>query len=171
MKLLIFLVLPFVLFADTGTLVKVVDGDTLHFKTNNKVVKCRIQHIDTPESSNNDKNQRDLSHCSGATAKDMSSAGESATRAAKRLLTINKEYEYDVNGKDRYGRSICIVKLGDSTFNEQMILDGYAVPYRQYMSPSEIRHYNSLLDKAKSGRVGLWGDRQNSMECLDEARK
>jgi endonuclease YncB( thermonuclease family) len=139
MKLLIFLVLPFVLFADTGTLVKVVDGDTLHFKTNNKVVKCRIQHIDTPESSNNDKNQRDLSHCSGATAKDMSSAGESATRAAKRLLTINKEYEYDVNGKDRYGRS--------------------------------IRHYNALLDKAKSGRAGLWSNRQNSMECLDEARK
>lgn len=165
------LLLPFLLFGDTGVLKRVVDGDTLHFKTNNKIVKCRIQHIDTPESSDNDKNKRDFSHCSGVTAKDMTSAGESATRAAKRLLTIDKEYDYDVHGKDRYGRSICVVKLGNSTFNEQMVLNGYAVPYRKYMSPSEIRHYNALLGKAKSERVGLWKERQNSIECLDEARK
>ena len=47
----------------------------------------------------------------------MTSAGKSATRAAKRLLTLKKQYSYDVKGKDRYGRSICVVKLGDTTFN------------------------------------------------------
>lgn len=172
MKLLIFLVLPFVLFADTGTLVKVVDGDTLHFKTNNKIVKCRMQYIDTPESSDNTKNERDIKNCKGVSAKDMTSAGKSATRAAERLLTLEKEYSYEVNGKDRYGRSICVVKLeSEKTFNEQMILNGYAVPYRQYMNQSEIRHYNTSLEKAKNEQVGLWKDRQNTIECLNKTRK
>ena len=116
MKLLIIL-LPILLFSDVGVLTKIVDGDTLYFKTNNKKVKCRIEYIDTPESRDNKKNKRDISNCRGITAKDMTSAGKSATRAAKRLLTLKKQYSYDVKGKDRYGRSICVVKLGDTTFN------------------------------------------------------
>lgn len=169
MKLLIIL-LPILLCADVGVLTKIVDGDTLYFKTNNKKVKCRIEYIDTPESRNNKKNKRDISNCRGITAKDMTSAGKSATRAAKRLLTLKKQYKYDVNGKDRYGRSICVVKLGDTTFNEQMILNGYAVPYRQYMNASEIEHYNMLLEKAESEKVGLWRNRESVIECLNRAR-
>ena len=101
----------------------------------------------------------------------MKAAGKSATRAARRLLTLNKQYEYEVNGKDRYKRSICVVKLDAITFNEQMILDGYAVPYRQYLSQRELHHYNLLLDKAKENRVGLWKDRYEVIECLNEVRK
>ena len=169
MKLLIIL-LPILLFSDVGTLTKIVDGDTLYFKTHNKKVKCRIEYIDTPESRDNKKNKRDISNCREITAKDMTSAGKSATRAARRLLTLKKQYSYSVSGKDRYGRSICVVKLGNSTFNEQMILDGYAVPYRQYMNSSELKYYNMLLKKAKSEKVGLWRDRESMIECLDQAR-
>lgn len=68
LKFLIFLI-PFLLIADTGILTKVVDGDTLYFKTNSKKVKCRIEYIDTPESMNNKKNKRDISNCRGITAK------------------------------------------------------------------------------------------------------
>ena len=171
MKVLIFLVLPIILLADTGTLVKVVDGDTLHFKTNNKIVKCRIQYIDTPESSDNAKNERDIKNCKGVSAKDMASAGESATRAAQRLLTLEKEYSYEVNGKDRYGRSICVVKLeSEKTFNEQMILDGYAVPYRQYMNMSERKYYDTLMSTARRNSIGLWNERNEVIECLNSTR-
>ena len=170
MKLLIFLVLPFVLLADTGTLVKVVDGDTLHFKTNNKIVKCRVQYIDTPESSDNAKNERDIANCKGVSAKDMASAGKSATRAAERLLTLKNEYSYEVNGKDRYGRSICVVKMGESTFNEQMILNGFAVPYRQYMNNTEKNYYNRLVSDARVRNSGLWKERQEVVECLNSVR-
>ena len=159
------------LFSDIGILTKVVDGDTLYFKANNKKVKCRIEYIDTPESRDNKKNKRDISNCKGITAKDMTSAGKSATRAAKKLLTLKKQYSYDVNGKDRYGRSICIVQLGYSTFNEQMLINGYAVPYRQYMNPSELKHYNVLLENAKMNKVGLWKDRHEVIECLNQSRK
>lgn len=169
MKLLIIL-LPILLCADVGVLTKIVDGDTLYFKTNNKKVKCRIEYIDTPESRDNKKNKRDISECRGTTTKDMTSAGKSATRAAKRLLVLKKQYSYSVKGKDRYGRSICVVKLDNSTFNKQMILNGYAVPYRQYMNSSELKHYNMLLKKAKTEKVGLWKDRKSVIECLNRAR-
>lgn len=164
------LVIPFLLMADVGTLTKIVDGDTLYFKTNNKKVKCRIEYIDTPESRNNRKNKHDISKCRGITAKDMASAGKSATRAAKRLLTLKKQYSYSVHGKDRYGRSICVVKLNNSTFNEQMVLNGYAVPYRHYMNSSELKYYNMLLKKAKTEKIGLWRDRESVIECLNRAR-
>ena len=170
MKILLISILSLSLYADTGTLTKIVDGDTLHFKTNNKKVKCRIQHIDTPESSSNPKNKRDIKNCKNISEKDILAAGKSATRAARRLLTLNKQYEYEVNGKDRYKRSICVVKLDGITFNEQMILDGYAVPYRQYLNKTELDHYNSLLEQAKENRVGLWKDRREVIECLNQVR-
>jgi len=100
----------------------------------------------------------------------MTSAGKSATRAAKRLLTVKGRYEYDVSGKDRYGRSICVVELDDSTFNEQMVLNGYAVPYRRYMNSSELKNYNMLLKKVKTEKIGLWRDREIIIECLNRVR-
>lgn len=170
MKFLL-LLLPVLLFSDVGALTKVVDGDTLHFKTNNKKVKCRIAYIDTPESSNNNKLLKDIKNCKDVSAKDMISAGKSATRAAKRLLNIGSEYSYEVHGKDRYGRSICVVKINkQKTFNEQIILDGYAVPYRKYMNLSELRHYNAILTTARAGKKGLWKDRNEAVECLNSAR-
>ena len=169
MKLFLLLT-PLLLLADIGTLIKVVDGDTLYFKNNNQKVKCRIQHIDTPESSNSNKLKRDISKCN-VSNKDMKSAGKSATRHAKSFLKLKHEYEYEVNGKDRYGRSICVVKVDDTTFNEKMVKDGYAVPYRSYMNKTELKYYETLLSKAKQNRVGLWRDRRTVIECLNKARK
>jgi endonuclease YncB( thermonuclease family) len=39
-------------------------------------------------------------------------------RAAKRLLTLKKQYSYDASGKDKYGRSVCVIKLDNSTLSE-----------------------------------------------------
>jgi endonuclease YncB( thermonuclease family) len=56
MKLITLLLLSQVLlFSDSRKLIKIVDGDTLYFKINNKTVKCRIGYIDTPESYMNKK--------------------------------------------------------------------------------------------------------------------
>jgi len=165
------LLIPFLLLADTGSLTKIVDGDTLYFKTNGKKVKCRIEYIDTPESKNNSKLKRDIKHCRGISTKDMISAGKSATRAAKRLLKLGDKYSYKTHGKDRYGRSICVVQLDDTkTFNEVMILDGYAVPFRRYMTSDEKRYYNRVLEKARTQNRGLWKNYSREIECLNSAR-
>ena len=171
LKLLILLV-PFLLLANIGTLTKIVDGDTLYFKTNGQKVKCRIEYIDTPESKKNLKLKRDIKYCGDISIKDMISAGKSATRAAKRLLKLGSEYSYQVHGKDRYGRSICVVQLDRSTtFNKTMILDGYAVPFRQYMSSQEKWYFNEVMEEAKNHHRGLWKNFTKEIKCLNRARR
>ncbi len=166
------LLMPFLLLADTGILTKVVDGDTLYFKTNGKKVKCRIEYIDTPESKNNSKLKRDIKYCRDVSTKDMISAGKSATRDAKRLLRLGDEYSYQVHGKDRYGRSICVVQLNNSiTFNEKMIADGYAVPFRRYMTHDEREHFNQITETARTQNNGLWKHFNKEIKCLDNVRK
>ena len=60
-------------------------------------------------------------------------------------------YEYDVSGKDRYGRSICVVHNDKTTFNEQMVvISGYSTIYRYYMSKEELTQYEALLQKINS---------------------
>lgn len=76
-----------------------------------------------------------------------------------------------MKGKDRYGRSICVVDLKGASFNERMVVDGYASIFRQYMNNKELSYYESLLQTAKLNRVGMWKDRYEVMECLDKARK
>lgn len=137
-----------------GTLIKVVDGDTLYFKTNSKKVKCRIEYIDTPESQNNKKLKKDISKCR-VSNKDMVSTGKSATRYAKSILTLNKQYKYETKGKDRYCRYICVVDNGSQTFNEQMVVAGYATIFRYYMNKKELTYYEPLLQEAKSSRAGM----------------
>lgn len=98
LKIYILFTLTTFLQADTGTLTKIVDSDTLHFKTNGKKVKCRIEYIDTPEFRRGKKINKDLKACNYMVKeKDLLSAGKSATRVAKRLLKINSEYEYTVD--------------------------------------------------------------------------
>lgn len=63
--------------ADVGTLTKIVDGDALNFGS----IKCRIEYIDTPESTNNRKNENDIKECTGVSTKDM-----------KRLERVTKEH-------------------------------------------------------------------------------
>jgi len=172
MRLLILLIVPFLLIANTGILTKIVDGDTIYFKTNDKKIKCRIEYIDTPESKNNSKLKRDIKNCRGISVKDMISAGKSASRAAKRLLRPGYEYSYETHGKDRYGRSICNVQLdSETTFNEAMILNGYAVPFRRYMSSDKKRSFEEILKEAKNQKNGLWKTHNKAIHCLDCARK
>ena len=170
MKTFLLILITLSLQADVGTLTKVVDGNTLYFNTNNKQIKCRIEYIDTPESRQSSKLNKDISKCS-VSKKDVLSAGKSATRYANSLLTLDKQYRYAVNGKDDYKRSICIVYMNGITFNEQMVNGGYATIYREYMSPSELKYFEDKLSIAKKKKVGLWKDRSDVIQCLDRARK
>jgi len=102
----------------------------------------------------------------------MIDTGKSATRAAKRLLIAGSKYLYEIHGKDHHEHSICVINIDKkNTFNEQMVLDGYTVTYRQYMNVQELEYYNSLIEKAKYGSYGLWQDRQKIIDCFGKARK
>lgn len=168
-KVVVLIFTPILSFAEVGVLKKIIDGDTVHFKVKNKTIKCRVAYIDTPEKSMNNKLKSDIKRCEySVKEKDMKAAGKSATRAAKRLLKVKKQYSFKVIDKDRYKRSICIIDLNNGmTFNDSMVLSGYAVPYWKYIPGSKKSHFKRLLNNAKSSNAGLWGSQKEVMECLD----
>ncbi len=161
------ILLAVTLIADVGTLKKVVDGDTLYFRSNGKTVKCRIAYIDTPESHFNERAKRESRRCAGIVPQRMVEAGKAATRHAKSLVSVGKSYRFEVKGRDRYGRSICVVRLpGGETYNERMVKDGYAVPFWMYVPASLKNRYKNIMHMTKSRRTGLWKDYYSVMECL-----
>ena len=118
-----------------GRVTKVVDGDTLHVRTDaGDAVKVRLAEIDAPE-----KNQPFGSH------------------ARTRLVSLcrDKRVHVDVAGKDRYGRTLGTVFLKDGTnVNEQLVKDGYAWHYKDYSKSKDLA---DLEEKAQKEGKGLWG--------------
>ncbi len=155
--------------ADVGTLKKIIDGDTLSIYSDGRTIKCRIAYIDTPESKYNYRAKRKTQQCPVITLNRMVEAGKEAKKYAKSLLKIGTKYRYKVIGHDRYKRSICIVQLpGDLTFNERMIIDGYATPFWRYIPNKMHSHYKKLLNKAKQEHAGLWRNYKPILECLEK---
>ncbi len=144
----------------TGTLTKVVDGDTLYFDDD----KCRIAHIDSPESSRNLKAKGDAERCEDLTLETLVEMGKQSTAYANDLVKVGMTYKYDVIGTDRYERSICIVHTPDGLFNELMVKEGYAVPYEQYIPQSLKQKYHLLATEAEQLKSGLW--KTYDLECL-----
>lgn len=161
MKIFILVIITLLsLQADVGVLKKVIDGDTLHF-TNDK---CRILYIDTPESSHNNKAKKDAANCKALTLDTIVKMGKQSTAHAKTLVTVGKQYKYEVTGKDRYNRSLCVVYTPKGIFNELMVQDGYAQPFERYL-PKEVQNkYHKLSQEAKRLNRGLW--KSYNIDCI-----
>src|SRR4030095_10991143 len=80
---------------ETGMVVKVVDGDTFDLKSGNDKIRVRIFGIDSPERE----------QAFNVKAKEFTAG-----------LIAGKEVRVTIRSKDRYGRSICDVYLGDGTY-------------------------------------------------------
>ncbi len=125
----------------TGTVVSVVDGDTIELESG---VKIRYLLTDTTEIT---KGHND---CYGQEA-----------AALNRMLVEGKKIDlkYDEAGcTDRYGRTLAYVSVGGVEVNSKLVKEGYACTL--YVSPSggtrrdEFETYES---EAKTARLGLWG--------------
>jgi micrococcal nuclease len=166
--LLLATILVTLLFADTGTLRKVVDGDTLYFYSRGKTVKCRLAWIDTPESHYNARVKKKAKRCPGIVPARMVEAGKKAADHTRSLVKRGKGYRYEVTGGDRYGRKICVVRLpGGEILNEVMVRDGYAAPFWKYIPASMAERMGKLSREAKRKKAGLWKDYRPVMECLE----
>lgn len=138
-SLLLPLLLPLTLTAAEslkGKVVGVHDGDTLTLLVNgNEQVKVRFYGIDAPESHQ-----------------------AFGTQAKKRLseLVFGKDVTVTVMDKDRYGRTVGKVYVGDTYANLELVKAGMAWHYVEY-----ARNDTDLAkaqDEAKAAHVGLWQD-------------
>lgn len=117
-----------------GKVVAISDGDTLTLlDANKKQIKIRLAEIDTPESKQ--------------------PYGKRAKQALSKLV-FAKTAIVEVQAKDRYGRIVGRVYIGDLDVNAEMVRQGAAWIYRQYAKDQTL--YN-LETKARQDKTGLWG--------------
>ena len=126
-----------------GTVVRVVDGDTIHVRIGARVERVRYIGVNTPELHHPRR---------GEEPGGREAAGVNRDLASNRRVRL----ELDVRTRDRYGRLLAYVWVGDLMVNAELVRLGYA----QVMTvPPNVRHQALFLklqrDAREAGR-GLW---------------
>lgn len=123
-----------------ATVIKVIDGDTIWIKKDNKHIKVRLSYIDAPELKQN----------FGIRSRNFLSN-----------LVLDKMIEVNTNKKDRYNRhlgEIYIHNTKESIFiNAKMIKSGNAWVYKTYTNNPYLKN---LEDYAKMNKKGLWNEQK-----------
>ncbi len=126
-----------------GTVVRVVDGDTITVRLGERVESVRYIGVNTPELARNGREEQ---------------PGARQAHAANRRLVEGKRVrlELDVQSRDRYGRLLAYVWIADTMINAELLRLGYA----QVMTvPPNVRHrdhFRALERSARESRRGLW---------------
>lgn len=119
-----------------GKVVSIADGDTITVLDAEKVQhKIRLEGIDAPEKG----------QAFGTKAKEKMSE-----------LVGEKDVVVRWEKKDRYGRILGDVHLGDRHINLEMVQEGLAWHYKQY---SKSKVLAEAEDEARKAKKGLWADK------------
>ena len=126
-----------------GTVVRVVDGDTIHVRIGARVEKVRYIGVNTPEVHHPTKGEEP--------------GGREAAEVNRRLVEGQAvRLELDVQERDRYGRLLAYVWIGDLMINAELLRLGYA----QVMTiPPNVRYQEVFLKLQREAREagrGLW---------------
>jgi|SRR6185369_17596775 len=153
--LLVMLILPFTAHAKDpirnieGMVTKVSDGDTIHVTDSlGTKVKVRMYGIDAPETEKGNRK-------TGRISKPGQPYGEEAYHALQGKLQ-RQRVRLDVMDIDRYGRTVSIVWAGNRNINQEMVAEGWAWAYRQYLDRPHASEYIEAEEKARKDRKGLW---------------
>lgn len=132
-----------------GVVIKVSDGDTIQVRDPlGTKVKVRFYGIDAPETEKSNKK-------TGRVSKPGQPYGEEAYRALQSKLQ-RQHVRLDVMDIDRYGRTVSVVWLGNRNINLEMVAEGWAWAYRQYLDRPHASEYIELEEQARAKRLGLW---------------
>ncbi len=118
----------------SGSVVSVLDGDTIDVLHTGKAERIRLHGIDCPEKKQ--------------------AYGQKAKHAASALV-FGKEVTLHTFGKDKYGRTIGDVLLPDGTnVNQELVKEGWCWWYRKY-APGDTM-LERLESEAREAKKGLW---------------
>lgn len=132
-----------------GLVTKISDGDTIQITDSlGTKVKVRFYGIDCPETEKGNKK-------TGKISKAGQRYGEEALQALQGKLE-RQRVRLDVMTVDRYGRSVGIVWLGNRNINLEMVADGWAWAYKQYLDRPHASEYIRAEEQARNRRLGLW---------------
>ncbi|MET3720070.1 MULTISPECIES: thermonuclease family protein [unclassified Arthrobacter] len=133
--------------ADSGTVIRIIDGDTLVVSINNGDHTIRLLNIDTPETK--DPNQP------------VECLGPQAAEYLERLLPqgTRVRLEFDAERHDKYGRTLAGVFTPDgSLVNANIAREGMGIPVQfggnsKFMPPVEAAYA-----EARAAKSGLFSD-------------
>ena len=126
-----------------GIVVKVVDDDTIHVRIGERVEKVRYIGVNAPEVHHPTRGEEP--------------GGREAWDVNRQLVGGQRvRLEMDVRARDRYGRLLAYVWVGDVMVNAALVRRGYA----QVMTvPPNVRYQRLFLDLQRDAREagrGLW---------------
>jgi len=124
----------------TAKVVNVVDGDTFKIESGETV---RMIGIDTPETVHPSK----PAQCYGK---------EASSKTQDLLEGKEIKLEKDVSEKDKYGRLLRYVYVGEIFVNEYLVKEGFAVSSSY---PPDIKYQDKFVEaqrKAREENKGLW---------------
>ncbi len=125
-----------------GMVRAVYDGDTVLLTTREESrLKVRLYGIDAPETKKPDK------------------PGQPFGDISKRTLMykiMGRRVTAEIVDIDQYKRAVAIIRYEGRDINREMVADGMAWAYRQYLQGLYESEYIGSENRARSHRAGLW---------------
>ena len=133
----------------TGTVTKVSDGDSIQITTaEQSKLKVRLYGIDAPETPK-------ISHRTGQVSKPGQPHGEESWKALENRI-MGKQVRMEILDIDKYRRMVGIVWLDDQNINLEMVREGLAEAFIEYLKPPYRTRFLDAEREARSARRGVW---------------
>ena len=130
---------------DEATVIRVIDGDTLVVDLDDEDVTVRLLNVDTPET----KDPNEPVQC----------LGPEATEFLKKALPAGStvELEYDVERKDRYGRTLAgVYDAKERLMNAEVARAGLGFPVTYGKNVKFRPPVDEAYQEARERKVGLY---------------
>jgi micrococcal nuclease len=142
--------------AEPGTVVRVIDGDSLEIAVPGAKLEVRLLGVDTPELGH-DRQQVEF-------------FAEEALQFTRKLAHEGRVVlETDPQGdtRDTYGRALRYVRLSDGRLlNAEIIAQGYGHAYTRYPF-TRLEEFRALERAARVAGRGLWGGTPPRLAAAD----
>ena len=133
----------------TGTVTKISDGDTIQLTTPEQTkLKVRLYGIDAPETPK-------INRQSGKVHQPGQPFSEEAQKALKDKI-MGKQVKLEILDIDKYRRMVGIVWLNDRNINLEMIREGYAEAFIEYLKPPYRVEFLKAEQEARAGGKNIW---------------
>ena len=133
--------------ADVAEVLHVVDGDSITVKVDETNYRIRLAEIDAPE---------------------MDQAWGEESKSALQEKLGNEEVALEIIDVDRYSRLVARVFLNGRQINREMVEEGHAWVYLEYLRDETLLDPES---KAKKKKLGLWASETAVAPWLWRKRK
>jgi len=133
----------------TGTVTKISDGDTIHITTPEQTkLKVRLYGIDAPETPK-------INRKTGHVHQPSQPYGEESWKALKDKI-MGKQVRLEILDIDKYRRMVCMVWLDDRNINLEMVREGYAEAFTEYLKPPYRAEFLKAEQEARAGGKNIW---------------